>query len=340
MSGLLTRDEFRESVFERDRHTCVICGAAAQDAHHIIERRLWSNGGYYLENGASLCATHHIQAETTELSVEEIREAAGITHIILPPDLHEGVTYTKWGDVVLPNGTRTRGPLFEDESVQKILRQGGMLTLYTEYIKYPTTPHLPWSPGVSPDDRKAPDISHLIGREVVVTEKMDGENTTIYPDYYHARSTASGYHPSRSWVGATQARIGHNLPDRWRVCGENLYARHSIGYDELKDYFQVFSIWDEQNFCLSWDETAEWCALLDLKHVLVIDRLVLRDERFLRDITDQIDTDVSEGIVVRLAGRFHYTEFEQYMAKWVRPNHVTTDEHWKHGPLVPNTLRT
>lgn len=74
---LLSRDVFRESTFERDKHKCVICGAKAQDAHHIIERRLWDDGGYYIDNGASLCGEHHIMAEQTTLSVEEIREKAG-----------------------------------------------------------------------------------------------------------------------------------------------------------------------------------------------------------------------------------------------------------------------
>ena len=44
---LLTRDQFREGVFKRDNHKCVICRAPAVDAHHIIERRLWTDGGYY-----------------------------------------------------------------------------------------------------------------------------------------------------------------------------------------------------------------------------------------------------------------------------------------------------
>lgn len=48
---LLSRDQFRELTFERDKHTCVFCDKPAQDAHHIIERRLWSDGGYYLDNG-------------------------------------------------------------------------------------------------------------------------------------------------------------------------------------------------------------------------------------------------------------------------------------------------
>lgn len=60
---LHTRDEFREKVFSRDNSLCVICGKPAKDAHHIIERRLFTDGGYYLDNGASLCETHHILAE-------------------------------------------------------------------------------------------------------------------------------------------------------------------------------------------------------------------------------------------------------------------------------------
>ncbi len=51
----MTRDDFRNAVFARDNHRCVICGEPAKDAHHILERRLFPDGGYYLNNGASLC---------------------------------------------------------------------------------------------------------------------------------------------------------------------------------------------------------------------------------------------------------------------------------------------
>ena len=53
-------------------------------------------------------------------------------------------------------------------------------------IKYPRTPHLPWSLGATNDDVKQRDLSHFVGKQVVVTEKMDGENTTLYNDYIHA----------------------------------------------------------------------------------------------------------------------------------------------------------
>ncbi|KIF06359.1 kinase, partial [Streptomyces sp. RSD-27] len=96
---------------------------------------------------------------------------------------------------------------------------------------YPRTAHLPWSPGATADDVRAGGTQALAGREVVVTEKLDGENTTLYPDGLHARSLDSGHHPSRTWVKGLQGRIGARIPAGRRICGENLYARHSLGYE-------------------------------------------------------------------------------------------------------------
>ncbi len=89
MGLLLTRDKFRELVFQRDGGKCVFCEKPAADAHHIIERRLWSDGGYYLDNGASVCPEHHILCEQTLISVEEVRIACGITRIIVPQHLYD-----------------------------------------------------------------------------------------------------------------------------------------------------------------------------------------------------------------------------------------------------------
>src|SRR6188472_4375916 len=117
---LLSRDTFREAVFARDNYKCVICGLAAQDAHHIMERRLFDDGGYYINNGASLCGKHHIEAEQTILTTEAIRDASKIQKRILPDHLYPDYEYDKWGNIVNANGTRIKGELFFDESVQKI----------------------------------------------------------------------------------------------------------------------------------------------------------------------------------------------------------------------------
>ena len=331
---LLTRDVFRESVFARDNHQCVICKAPAVDAHHIMERRLFSDGGYYLDNGASVCEQHHIECEQTTLSCDEVRKAVGIKSPVLPEHMYKDQPYDKWGNPILPNGTRLRGELFDDESIQKILQP--VLYLFTNKVKYPRTYHLPWSQGATEDDRIVPNTKHFEGKQIVITEKMDGENTTFYPDYIHARSLEYERHPSRDWVRALHARVAHDIPEGWRVCGENLAALHSVPYDNLETYFMVFSVWNNKNECLSWDETVEWAKLLDLKTVPVLWEGEF-NEAEARKI--KVNTDTSEGYVVRIRDGFHYKHFGLSVNKWVRINHVSSHGHWSKRHMVPNKLR-
>lgn len=328
---LLSRENFRNQVFKRDHHTCVFCDKLAQDAHHILERRLWSDGGYYLDNGASVCEEHHLACERTDISVEDVRQACGITQAIIPPQLFMDESYDKWGNPVLPNGQRLRGELFHDESVQKILAD--KLPQFTSWIKYPKTLHLPWSPGLTDGDKVIPSLSSFEGKKVIVTEKMDGENTTLYRGYMHARSLDSRNHPSRNWVRQFHAGISEDIPDHWRVCGENLYATHSIRYESLPSYFLGFSIWDEYNRCLPWNETVEWFNLIG-----IISVPVLYEGPFDTNVIRSLWKGSGEGYVVRLAEGFTYAQFHRSVAKYVRKNHVQTDQHWAQGPIVKNGL--
>ena len=335
---LLTRDDFKEKVFSRDNHTCVFCDLPPQDAHHILERRLWPDGGYYLENGASVCAEHHIKCEQTVISVEEIREAAGITKKIVPPHFYDDHVYDKWGNPVLEGNRRGRGELFNDESVQKVLGQGGVLELFTPYVKYPRTNHLPWSPGVNDDDRVLGSLSHFEGKRVIVTEKMDGENTTFYDDHIHARSIDSRGGEDRAWVKQFWATIAYEIPELWRICGENLWAEHSIHYDNLKSYFYGFSIWNEKNECLSWDETLEWFELFNITPVPVLYDGIW-DEKKIRAIEKDLKWESNEGYVVRLAESFTYGQFKNSIVKFVRKGHVQTTKHWRQGrAFTPNEI--
>lgn len=333
---LLTRDIFRESVFIRDQYQCVICKEEAQDAHHIIERRLFDNGGYFYENGASLCSQCHIEAEKTNISVEQIREAAGIIRKVVPEDFYAGTTYDKWGNIILPNGTRLRGPLFYDESVQKILKD--KLHLFTSLVKYPRTYHWGPSPGCTKDD-----VRHKTGpfkedERVVVTVKMDGENTTLYSDHIHARSLDSNNHPSRNWVKNFWSNIKHNIPEGYRLSGENLYAKHSIHYKDLSTYFYGFSMWNDKNECLSWDETLEWFELLDVEPVPTIYRGHYDPELILDQIQMYID-EGEEGAVIRTVNSFPFGNFKNSLVKYVRANHVQTEHNWMMKEIIKNELK-
>lgn len=330
----LTRKQFRDSVFDRDGHKCVLCDLPAVDAHHIIERRLWGeSAGYYLDNGASVCADHHMQCETTEVSVEDVRYACGIKRIIVPEHLYADQPYDKWGNPILSNGNRLKGELFFDESVQKVLRRGRVIDLFQEWVKYPRTHHLPWSDGVNSDDRVIDSLDAFKGKRVIVTEKLDGENSSLYKHYTHARSVDGRSHPTRDWLKQFWSTIAHDIPAGWRICGENLYAKHSISYNDLSTFFMGFSIWDERNVCLSWDETEEWFNLIGITSVPVLFDGIF-DEDIMKNMWDKSNWNTHEGYVIRVADEIQYGQFKTHVAKFVRENHIQTVKHWMHGQAI------
>lgn len=211
--------------------------------------------------------------------------------------------------------------------------------LKCNYIKYPRTFHLPWSLGKTNDDKVLNNIDHFIGKRVIVTEKLDGENSTLYSSYLHARSIDSKDHPSRHWLKQLHSIIKIDIPNGWKVCGENLYAKHSIKYDSLLSYFLVFSIWNEKNICLSWDETIEWTKLLGLNLVPVLYEGIWNENEIKKCFTGKSKFGLEqEGYVVRLANEFYYDDFSKSVAKFVRENHVQTNKHWMQEKMIINGL--
>lgn len=221
--------------------------------------------------------------------------------------------------------------------------------------KYPRTYHLPWSPGTTSDDRILPDVNHFEGQEIIVTEKLDGENTSMYRNHIHARSLDSQHHESRNWVKALHGHIKHEIPESFRICGENVYAKHSIHYRFLKTYFYVFGMYDDK-ICLSWDETIEFTKLLGLQTVPVLYRGIWDEEKVKACFTgrstasnlsdhlkDEEYLDPQEGYVVRVTAAFPYDAQDdglssKYTAKYVRAKHVQTSVHWMSEAVVPNLL--
>lgn len=205
-------------------------------------------------------------------------------------------------------------------------------------IKYPKTFHVPWSHPTKDD--KMTTLTYLLGyfldKEIVVTEKMDGENTTMYKNNIHARSLDSKNHPSRDWVKNLWASIKHNIPDDIRISGENLYAEHSIKYEDLESYFLVFNIFNKTS-CLSWDDTLKISTELGLKTVPIIYRGKFNLTQ-LNDLASSLPN-TKEGYVLRPTSSFLITEFASSVFKYVRKDHVQTDEHWINKPIIRNKLK-
>lgn len=335
--NLLTRTEFRQAALERDNNQCVICFNPAVDVHHILDRKLFSDGGYYLDNAASLCSECHIKAEKTIISVNSLLKAIEVDNPILPDDFCPNSNYDKWGNPILPNGSRMKGPMFFEENVQKILAE--VLHLFVDYVKYPRTYHFPWSNWQN-DDKVMESIESFKGKRVVVTEKLDGENTTLYRNHYHARSLDSRNHQSRNWAKAFHAGIAHDIPEGYRLCCENMYAVHSIRYENLESYLYGLSIWDQDNRCLSWRDTFELfdCYNIPTPEIFYCGEF---DEEYLIELAENLDTNICEGYVLRVVDSFHYNDFKYNVGKYVRPKHIQTDQHWMDKAVEKNgTINT
>ncbi len=132
MAGAAARDlraAFNASVFARDGGRCVLCGGPGTEAHHVLERKLFPDGGYHPANGALVCNPCHWDCETTRVGVEAVRAAAGIAEPALPPGFRPGVSYDKWGNLVRADGMREEGPLAADDGCRRALAAGGFLGL-------------------------------------------------------------------------------------------------------------------------------------------------------------------------------------------------------------------
>ena len=225
-----------------------------------------------------------------------------------------------------------------------------------DLVKFSRTFHMPFSPGVTSDDKILKSLDHFVGREVVVTEKADGENTTITRIKTHARSIDSKAHWSRDRMRALQNELKWKLDqpqfaDIHRICGENMVAKHSIEYSKLPAYFLCFAIWDRQNECYSWDDMELLCDELGINRVPLLSRGIYQsDDTILQNDgtsvpLESLFTGVSklggeqEGFVLRLADKFHYDDYGTAVAKYVRKNHVQTDKHWLFAAPIENKLK-
>ena len=107
---------------------------------------------------------------------------------------------------------------------------------------YPKTPHLPFSPGVNPDDTRIADCKKLLASEVIITEKLDGGNCCIKAvcglglKVFGRTHAQPATHESFSAVKEQAMAIGEELGDV-ELFGENMQAVHSIEYTNLASYF-------------------------------------------------------------------------------------------------------
>jgi hypothetical protein len=213
--------------------------------------------------------------------------------------------------------------------------------------KYPRTYHFPFSPGTTSDDRIAKSFDKILTEEIVITEKLDGENTCLNKSGVFSRShTSPTRHPWANYMWDYWQNLRQGLGDL-EIFGESLYAVHSIEYTGLNEYFYVFAIREGSQW-LAWEQVVEYAEILQFPTVPVLFKGKIAElepvgmengqkiENLIQEIlqkpsylTDEsLGKSPKEGIVARITQSFSDEAFAQSVIKWVRKNHVQTDKHW------------
>jgi len=223
--------------------------------------------------------------------------------------------------------------------------------------KYPRIPHFMWSHSPTGDDKVLGNADHFVGQEVVVTEKLDGENQTWTHEAVYARShDCPPGHASNSLSKQLWSQSRHLIDPHLSVFFEYTYALHSIWYRRMAAeyaYIHIFGVRDDRTgIQWSWEDVEMMAEHLGYPTVPVLwtgtvshagqlevlapgggpsawTGVPIQADRGQISLAPGVtpDANMREGEVVRLAGAFEDPQVA--IAKSVRPHHVQSDEHWK-----------
>jgi len=219
------------------------------------------------------------------------------------------------------------------------------------FVKFPRTPHLTWLGAGSPRGDKllaSDEAESLLRRRVAVEEKIDGACIGFSIDaqgMLRAQSRGSyivpglqqQFQPLWRWIAEREERLRPALGAGLILFGEWCYARHTVGYDRLPDWFLAFDIYD-RHAARFWarsrrDDLAAQlgCAIVPLIAEGVFEKSALAP---LMGVS-RVGSEPMEGIYLRADDG----SWLEQRAKLVRATWVQADEgHWSRRPLAPNQL--
>jgi hypothetical protein len=220
------------------------------------------------------------------------------------------------------------------------------------FHKFPHTPHLVWFGNGSPRDDKVlkpAEVTEFLSGEVIVEEKVDGANLglSLGPDgrvraqsrgnYLASGRSHAQWNPLWPWLAERRAILENGLSGGLMLFGEWCYARHTVPYDALPDWFLGFDIF-EPGSRRFWpvDRRNAWLHECGLASVPEVKRGRIQ----LKQVTPLLATSAvghipMEGIYLRRDN----SEGLQSRAKVVSAAFKQQiEEHWTRRSVVPNHL--
>lgn len=220
------------------------------------------------------------------------------------------------------------------------------------FHKFPSTPHIAWLSArpVRGDKVLAPaEVTEFLAHDVLIEEKIDGANLgiSIKPDgsmsFQNRGNRLEGkltgqWERLRGWAAEHAIGLRDHLPHEHVLFGEWCYARHTIAYDDLPDWFLGFDIYD--TITRRFWATERRDSLLRQMGIYSVPqvargRFTLSDLRRMLDAPSSLGSAPREGIYLRQERNGWLVT----RAKLVRPEFVQQiAEHWSKGPIQPNRL--
>lgn len=220
------------------------------------------------------------------------------------------------------------------------------------FHKFPHTPHLAVLPGVTirgdkvftPEERES-----FLSQELVVEEKVDGANLGIS---FNAdgdlllQNRGAYLHPPflgqwkklDAWLEPRLESIFEHLGDQYILFGEWCYAKHSILYTRLPDWFLGFDIFlkAEQTF-VSVKHRAALLEVMGLAGVPVLAQGLFTLHELTSLLSQSRLADApAEGLYLRHERGGHLID----RAKLVRSGFVQgMEQHWTRTGLQTNSLQ-
>ncbi len=218
-------------------------------------------------------------------------------------------------------------------------------------IKFPRTKHLHNLGSVQRDDLMAPSskIEIFLKSFLYIEEKIDGANlgisikdfklTAQNRSHYVNSSYHSQFKPLDKWLIDHSQDLWEILQDETKILyGEWVYAKHSIHYTDLPDYFIAFDLWDmvEKRF-YSRQRLENILANTSIKYIpLVCSGSFASMNEILKFVTtkSQFYNGPIEGVYIRICDNMWLTD----RAKIVRNDFLSGNEHWTKNIMTINKV--
>lgn len=220
-----------------------------------------------------------------------------------------------------------------------------------DFFKFPSTPHLATLGDFDIRDDKVMSESQrnsFLRNKLTVEEKMDGANLGISFDVYgniRTQNRGAYFHLPASgqwkklekWLDSRTDLFFEILGDQYILFGEWCYARHSVFYSQLSDWFFGFDVYNrkEAQF-LSSNRRDLLFNKMQIAQVPAIARghFTLADLKKLFS-QSKFSDQPAEGLYLRL----DQAKWLAQRAKLVHPVFIqSVEQHWSSSAIIPNRL--